>query len=89
MDDDAAVRKWLESVDPVADFAKAARAAEALAPTLVGLDEAGAQASLEAHNLALRVARRDDVSFPVRADRRPNRINVSIENSTVVSAEVH
>lgn len=72
-----------------AKFAEAAREAEALAPRLVGLAESDAHSATEAHGVAFRIAERDGVSLPLRADRRPNRINVTVENRTIVAARVY
>ena len=88
VDEDAAFKRWLESIDPVADFARAAVVAETLAPTLVGLDEADAKSTAEGQACVFRVVRRDGAGRHITRDRRPNRINVAIENGTIASAEV-
>jgi hypothetical protein len=90
MDDpDAIAHMTATGFDPAAAFRKAAEVAEALAPTLVGLAESDGKAAVDAQNCLYRVARRDGVSFGARADRRPNRINVTIENGTITAAEVY
>jgi hypothetical protein len=89
VDEDGDFKKWLESVDPMAEFARASLAAESVAPTLVGLDEGDAKARVESEALVFRVVLRDGVGGHITLDRRPNRINVAIENSTITSAEVY
>lgn len=88
-DPDASAHLTATGFDPPAAFRKAAAVAEALAPTLVGLDESDGKAAVEAQSCLYRVTRRDGVSFGVRADRRPNRINVTVENGTIAAAEVY
>ncbi len=64
------------------------RVAMALAPTLVGLDEADAAERTKSSGCVMRVIARDGQGSFVRADRRFNRINVRVDRGRIVSAEV-
>jgi hypothetical protein len=65
------------------------RNAPALAATLPGLDEDEAKSQVAEAGCVWRVTARDGESFPVTADLRPYRINVTIAVGRVVSAEVY
>jgi hypothetical protein len=60
--------------------------ARRIAPTFVGLTEAEAASRAEADGLVVRVVRRDDQTWPLELDRRPNRINLVIERGLVADA---
>jgi hypothetical protein len=59
-----------------------------VAATLIGLDEATANTAAEEAGMMTRVMSRDGRRLSRRADRRFNRINLSIEKGTVVATSV-
>jgi hypothetical protein len=65
------------------------RRAQALAGTLVGLDEASALARIEEGGCVMRLVSRDGQGRWITLDRRFNRINVALAGDKVVSAEVY
>ncbi len=65
------------------------RRATALAETLIGLSEAEASADAIEGGCTARIVARDDQQYAVRADRRFNRINLTVVAGTVTKAEVY
>jgi hypothetical protein len=65
-----------------------ARATEAIAARLIGLDEDTAHGVADDQGCLFRVVRRDGVSLPVTMDLRSNRINATIESGRVSAVEV-
>jgi hypothetical protein len=61
---------------------------EAVAATLVGLDEAGATAAAEAAGCAVRVGWRDGTPFVLTMDYQPSRINLTIDAGRVTGTDV-
>jgi hypothetical protein len=61
---------------------------EAVAATLIGLDEASATAAAEAAGCTVRVARRDGTPFVLTMDYRPSRINLTIDAGHVTATDV-
>ena len=65
------------------------RRATALAETLIGLSEAEASAGAIQGSRTARVVARDDQQYAARADRRFNRVNLTVVGGTVTKAEVY
>jgi len=54
----------------------------------VGMNEAAAITLLQSHNIAVRIAARDGINFPLTADYSEGRVNLSIDHSVVVAYNV-
>lgn len=68
---------------------RVSRHAATIAPTVLGLDEAGAKATIEGAGCQFRVASRDGTRLPLRRDKRPNRINITTKDGKVIAADVY
>jgi hypothetical protein len=74
--------------DPSTRFAELTHRTEAVAMLLVGLPEDDAVAQAAEHGCITRVELRDGKGLPLRADRRSNRIDLTIEDGVVVATRV-
>ncbi len=81
--------RWLAERDPEADWTTAAEVAERLAPELVGSSVAAETERARAAGVILRVVRGEGAPGVITRDRRPNRVNVAVEDGTILSAEVY
>ncbi|HEX4338209.1 MAG TPA: hypothetical protein VH062_20030 [Polyangiaceae bacterium] len=81
--------RWLADRDPEVDWAAATAVAEQLAPELIGSSVAAAVERARAVDVIIRVVRGEGALGRVTRDRRPNRVNVAVEDGTIVSAEVY
>ncbi len=69
-------------------MAERRRAAEALVDRVLGLSEQAAAALAAEEGLPVRVVERDGEIFPLRADLRPGRLNLSLEKGLVTAVRV-
>jgi hypothetical protein len=69
-------------------FSEAFQHTEAIAATLIGLDEVTATTVAEREGRITRVERRDGERLSLRADFRINRIDLTVENGVVVATRV-
>lgn len=74
--------------DIEAAFARQVAAGEALAPTVIGLPRADAEAALNASGQNWRPVQIDDQLLPVTEDWRPGRLNITFTHGRLTKIEV-
>jgi hypothetical protein len=71
------------------ELAEAIARAESFGATLVGKSESSATRAAEDASFEVRIAIRDGHRYPLRADVRGGRVNLTIEQGVVTAAEAY